>query len=101
MMGDQRQVGHTVRGPKFMRLLGTEEEQVETFGGKAYADTRELDEVIEELEHRNNGATVVEPDNALDPAVTWRMLILARDAGAGCGQASTGCNRRKRMICSC
>ena len=52
----------------------TEEEHVETFGGKAYAHTRELEEIIEELEHGNNGATVVKQDNALDPAVTWRML---------------------------
>ena len=74
MMGDQCQIGQTVREPKFMRLLGTEEEQVETFGGKAYADTKELEEIIEELEHGNNGATVVGQDHALDPAVTWRML---------------------------
>ena len=39
-----------------------------------YADTRELEEIIEELEYGNNGATVVGQDHALDPAVTWRML---------------------------
>ena len=67
MMGDQCQIGQTVREPKFMRLLGTEEEQVETFGGKAYAHTRVLEEIIEELEHDDNGATVVKQDNTLDP----------------------------------
>jgi hypothetical protein len=74
MMGDQCQIGQTVREPKFMRLLGTMAEQIEIFGGKAYADTHELDEIIEELEHFSNDATQVEQDDALDPVVTWRVL---------------------------
>ena len=74
MMGDQGQIGQTVREPKFMRLLGTPAEQEEIFGGMTYAHTRELDEIIEELDHVDNEATLVEEDDALDPVVTWRVL---------------------------
>jgi hypothetical protein len=74
MMGDQCQIGQTVREPKFMRLLGTKEEQEEIFGGTAYAHAKELEEIIEELDHVDNEATLVEEDDALDPAVTWRVF---------------------------
>ena len=74
MMGDQGKIGQTVREPKFMRLLGTPAEQEEIFGGMTYAHTRELDEIIEELDHVDNEATLVEEDDALDPVVTWRVL---------------------------
>ena len=74
MMGDQCLIGQTVREPQFIRLLGTQEEQIEIFGGMTYTHTRELDDIIDELKHVDKEAALLEKDNDLNQVVTWRVL---------------------------
>jgi hypothetical protein len=77
MLGDWRRVSHTIRGPMFMRLSGTYQEQQETFGSSAYVTTMELPDIIEGLSEPNHqGSFVISDDDqeVADPTVGWRVL---------------------------